>query len=247
MASTDSLQTTKLRLNTQTQKKIDRLAGQLGIDVIDELGCVPGSLLHADALRKTYGRSLRHNLDNTMYMKPQDTWGRMPVKIVCGDFYQLPPVPSSASLLAPTRNQSYEHQQGRKLLADMEYVIDFVQMQRFTDPLLIEVLQAMRTPGGKKISEASWQSILQTEITNHGSETSQAALWDTRLKQARGWYESAYEWRIVSYAMHAQAKLDAHVAGQVLFYCQAVDKPSTHLSRNEFDEMRALPNISTTA
>ena len=58
-------------------------------------------------------------------MKPQDIGGRMPVKLLCGDFYLLPPVPASASLLASTKGQTYEHQQGRKLLADMEYVVGF--------------------------------------------------------------------------------------------------------------------------
>ena len=146
----DSLQTAKLRLNEASQRKLDRLVGTCGVDVIDELGCVSGSLLHADALRKTYGRSLRYNLCATAYMRPQETWGRMAAKILCGDFLQLPPVPASASLIADTRGQTNEHQQGRKILADMEHVIDFVQMQRFTDPLLLEVLDAMRTPGGAK-------------------------------------------------------------------------------------------------
>ena len=59
----DSLQTARLRLNPTTQKKMDRLVGELGVDVIDELGAVPGDLVHADALRKTYGRCLRYNLD----------------------------------------------------------------------------------------------------------------------------------------------------------------------------------------
>ena len=153
---TDSLQTAKLHLNAQTRQKLDRVAGSLGVDVIDELGCVSGSMLHADALRKTYGRALRFDLQTIAYMKPQETWGRMPCKILCGDFYQLPPVPASASLLAPTTGQSYEHQQGRKLLSDMEFVIDFVQMWRFVDPLQIEVLEAMRTPGGNKITEEAW-------------------------------------------------------------------------------------------
>ena len=117
---TDSLQTARLRLNPQAQKKMLRLTGSLGVDVIDELGCVSGTLLHADCLRKTYGRSLKYDLQTTAYMKPQETWGRMACKLLCGDFYQLPPVPASASLLASTKGQSYEHQQGRKLLADME-------------------------------------------------------------------------------------------------------------------------------
>ena len=243
---TDSLQTSRLRLNPQTQKKMDRLAGETGIDVIDELGCVSGSLLHADALRKTYGRSLRYNLETTAYMKPQESWGRMPVKLLCGDFYQLPPVPASASLLAPTTKQTYEHQQGRKLLADMEYVVDFVQMKRFTDELQIQVLEAMRTPGGKAISDECWQAILNTEIKSGGS-ASQPTAWDPRLRAARHWYESAYEWRIVSYAMHTQTRLDAHDAGKILFYIPAIDRPAVRCDRQEFDEMRAEPNISKTA
>ena len=242
---TDSLQTARLRLNARTQKKMLRLTGTLGVDVIDELGCVSGSLLHADALRKTYGRSLQHNLPTTSYMKPQETWGRMPVKLLCGDFYQLPPVPASASLLASTKGQTYEHQQGRKLLADMEYVVDFVQMQRFNDPLQVEVLEAMRTPGGKKISDASWAAILNTRVGSGGA--SQPAAWDKRLREARGWYESAYEWRIVSYAMHVNARLDAHDAGKVLLYLPAVDTPAARLGRKDFDAMRAVPNIAVTA
>ena len=90
---------------------MDHPVGVLGIDVIDELGCVLGDLLHADALRKTYGRCVRHSLDTTKYMQPCETWGRMPCKILSGDFYQLPPVPASSPLLAPPTSQSYEHQQ----------------------------------------------------------------------------------------------------------------------------------------
>ena len=37
------------------------------------------------------------NLDTTRYMKPKETWGRMACKILCGDFYQLPPVPATSS------------------------------------------------------------------------------------------------------------------------------------------------------
>ena len=103
----------------------------------------------------------------------------------------------------------------------------------------------MRTPGGKKISEESWQAILKTEVVSPSSGHPQQ--WDERLRAARGWYESAYEWRIVSYAMHAQAKLDAHDAGQLLFYVPAVDRPAARLARADFDEMRGEPNIGATA
>ena len=46
--------------------------------------------------------------------------------------------------------------------------------------------------------------------------------------------------------MHTQAKLDAHDAGQVLFYVPAVDRPAASLSEEEFDEMREDPNIGAT-
>ena len=46
----------------------------------------------------------------------------------------------------------------------MEYVVDFVQMQRFTDQLQVEVLEAMRKHGGKAISEESWQAIVKTRL-----------------------------------------------------------------------------------
>ena len=121
---TDSLQTARLDLNPRIQKKMDRITGGLGVDVIDEVGALAADLLHADALRRTYGRALRHNLDPIVYMKPQETWGRMACKLLCGDFYQLPPVPASASLLDRGDNQSYEHQQGKKLLMDIEYVVE---------------------------------------------------------------------------------------------------------------------------
>ena len=241
----DSPQTARLRLNAQTQRKMDRLVGTLGVDVIDELGCVPGDLLHADALRKTYGRCQRYDLDTTKYMQPSETWGRVPVKILSGDFYQLPPVPATASLVAPPLGQSYEHQQGRKLLLDMEYVVNFVQMQRFSDPLLVEVLTAMRTPGGKKISEAAWQA-LQARILKQG-QCIGATPPDARLQEARGWYECAYEWRIVSYAIHAHARLNAKAAEKLLFYLPAVDLPVVRMVRADYDEMRAVPNVSTTS
>ena len=53
-------------------------------------------------------------------------------------------------MLATSERQSYEHAQGRKLLLDIDHVMDFVEMKRFEDPLLLHILEAMRVPGGKK-------------------------------------------------------------------------------------------------
>ncbi len=70
---------------------------------------------------------------------------------------------------------------------------------------------------------------------------------DTRLRDARHWYECAYEWRIVSYAMHAHARLNAKAESQILYYIPSIDVPSVRLSKEDYDEMRALPNISASA
>ena len=248
---TDSLKTARLELKPQTQKKMDRITGSLGVDVIDEVGALASDLLHADALRRTYGRASRHDLDPIAYMKPNETWGRMPIKLLCGDFFQLPPVPASASLLASGDVQSYEQQQGKKLLMDIEHVVDFVQMQRFNDPLLIEVLEAMRTPGGKPISEEAWRAIASTEISSAsqpgGSSACQPGEMDVRLRDARHWYECAYEWRLVSYAMHCHAKLNAKAESKLLYYIPSIDTPTVRLTRKDFDDMRSVPNISNTA
>ena len=118
---------------------------------------------------------------------------------------------------------------------------------------MVEVLEAMRTEGGKTISEESWRAIVATQIrenepatqaTASSSSASQPPAWDARLREARGWYESAYEWSIVSFAMHANARLDAHDAGKVLFDIPAVDTPAVRLGKDDFDEMRAFPNIA---
>ena len=240
---TSSLKTARLRLDATSQKKMDFLTGDLAVGAIDEIGAVPGDLLHADALRTTYGRCLRYNLDPTLYMKPSETWGRMFAKILCGDFLQLPPVPPTASLLAedtPKKPQSYEWRQARKLLMDMEYVVDFRQMRRFTDPLLVEILEAMRTPGGKKISDAAWAALGET-VLKPGDAS------DQRLANARHWYECAYEWRHVSFAMHAHARLNAKAEGKVLYFVQAVDRPRRRITQEEYEAMRACSNIGTSA
>ena len=67
-------------------------------------------------------------------------------------------------------------------------LVDFVEMKRFDDKLLIEVLEAMRTPGGKAISEEAWQAIEKTKVVCQ-SDAAQLTAWDPRLRAARGWYD----------------------------------------------------------
>ena len=121
----------------------------------------------------------------------------------------------------------------------MEYVASFMRMQRFDDSLLVEVLEAMRTSGGKNISEEAWQALKGSVSTNDDNGI------DPRLISARGWYECAYEWRIVFYAMHIHATLNAKAAGKILFYIPSIDVATGRMNKADFDEMRAMPNIAT--
>ena len=73
----------------------------------------------------------------------------------------------------------------------------------------------------EKISEEAWSKLKATVVVKG----------DDRLRDARGWWECAYEWRIVSYAMHMHARLNALAAGKVLFYIAAVDQPNARFTK----------------
>ena len=120
-------------MDPAVEKKLLRIRGPVGVETTDEVGTVPADLLHADALRATYVRARTHRFSTASYMRPAETWGRAFAKILCGDFYQLPPVPATASLLMSTPRQSYEHQQGHALLAGLIYIVDVTQTESLDD------------------------------------------------------------------------------------------------------------------
>ena len=53
--------------------------------------------------------------------------------------------------------------QGAKIFRNAELVFQFNTAMRFTDKTLIQILEAMRTPGGRKLSPAQWQALVDTE------------------------------------------------------------------------------------
>ena len=114
------------------------------------------------------GRSVDHDVVPGAHMDGPDSgpfpnaFGRCPIVILLGDFLQLPPVPPTASLLAPPTRQGYGHQQGVALLASVPYVIDFVEMKRFEDEKQLQLLKNMRVPRGRPVPEETWRAILAT-------------------------------------------------------------------------------------
>ena len=112
----------------------------------------------AAALRTTYAREAKY-----IYSSPRERFGRIAVPIYSQDHMQLPPVPPSSSMLAPLEGTSDEHKVGAKIFRNVELVFEFQTAMRFTDETLIEILQVMRKPGGKKLTDHQWQALLRTE------------------------------------------------------------------------------------
>ena len=70
-----------------------------------------------------------------------------------GDHLQLPPVPKSSGLLAPVDGASDERKAGAAMFNNTHYFFGMETMKRFTDPLLIAILQKMRQPKGAKLTK----------------------------------------------------------------------------------------------
>ncbi len=49
-------------------------------------------------------------------------------------------------------------------MQDMPYARDFAQTQRFDDPLVAQIVEATRPPGGKQISEKSCRAFAATVL-----------------------------------------------------------------------------------
>ena len=101
---------------------------------------------------------------------------------------------------------------------------------RFTDPVLIRILHAMRTEGGQPLSESDWQALLATELAD---DTLSADKPDVT-----GWYHTCYVWSIISMAAFVEARESARRAQKTLFYIQAVDVPQNLLALRGTDTQK---------
>jgi hypothetical protein len=157
----------------------------------------------------------------------------------------LPPVPESSSMLAPLEGTSDEHKVGAKIFRNAELVFQFNTAMRFTDNTLIEILETMRTPGGKKLTHAQWQALMQTQ-----SSAAEPAKASGEQLDMSSCYHVCYCWSIITMASFMLARVSAVKAGQTLFYAQAVDQPLSLIQRateeDFYEELLKIPSISTT-
>ena len=78
--------------------------------------------------------------------------------------------------------------------------------------------------------EDTWKAIVASQYIA-GQDAAQ-------LLACTKWYEAAYDWRTVSFAMQAKARLQARQAQKILFFIQAVDRVSQHVTP---EESRRIP------
>ena len=156
------------------------------------------------------------------YAQPRETAGRISKIVHSGDHLQLPPVPKSTSLLANIDGTSDEQKAGAAMFASIEQVFELETMMRFHDPVLRQILEKMRTPGGARLSDNEWKAVLATNVE---ASTMDEAAKQELLTKTRDWYHSCYLWCIVNLAAYTTAKLSAQASHHTLLYLQAVDSP----------------------
>ena len=241
----NSLRTAALALNAQARHKLSVTHADAGVLHIDESSQLPADLNHAAALRTTYAREKHPGVDKNNYSAPDQRYGKMAILWYSQDHLQLPPVPESSSMLAPLEGTTDEFKVGAKIFRNAELVFQFHTAMRFTDPTLIEILEAMRTPGGKKLSTAQWDALAKTE---RGAE--QPAIISAEQPDASSIYHVCYCWSVITMASFMLARVSAQSSGQTLFYVQAVDQALTlmqHTSREAFyEDLLKLPSLSAT-
>jgi hypothetical protein len=241
----NSMRTASLALNAQSRQKLSFTHESAGVMYFDESSQLQGELNHAASLRTTYTRIAKYGLDPNSYSGPRERYGRIAILWYSQDHLQLPPVPESSSMLAPLEGTSNEHKVGAKIFRNAELVFQFNTAMRFTDATLIEILEAMRTPGGRKLSHAQWQALVKTQ-----SSAEQPANVPDVQRSDLTWYHVCYCWSVMTMAALLLARVSAQKARQTLFYVQAVDQPLTLLRRAAeeelYEELLKIPSISAT-
>ena len=135
-------------------------------------------------------RQTQYTLVLENYAEPRETAGRVSQYVISGDHLQLPPVPSTQSLLAPTEGTSDEHKAGQGMFAGIERVFLMDTMMLFTDPVLKHILEKMRTPGGARLTDTEWAALKATAVDADTLDTAPSR--NAFLQRIEGYIRSCY-------------------------------------------------------
>ena len=114
----------------RNRQKLAIAHAEAGAMYLDEYSQLLAELNNAAALRTTYAREAKFKLDRNSYHGHQERGGCLAMLTYGGDHLQLPPVPASASVLAPLDSTSNEHKVGARIFRNAELVFQFEKAMR---------------------------------------------------------------------------------------------------------------------
>ena len=163
-------------------KPLQKMWNSVRVLIIEEISMVAAMLYNMLDFRAMLGRRVTFKVDPQTYSKVGCAFGRVPIVVHLGDFYQLRPTAQLSLLDDLDRKDEYgqpvyrdvpsEVQHAQKLFAAIPDVFELRGTMRFKaqDPL-IDILQCMRTGQNSRIiCGDSWKLVL-SETKRPASQT----------------------------------------------------------------------------
>ena len=214
------------------ERALQKLWSKVQVLIVEEISMVSALLYNMLDFRAMLGRSVVFGVDSSSYTRTGCAFGRVPIVLHLGDFFQLRPT-AQLSLLdnlnAVDEQGHWKHaevpaevQHAQKVFAEIPDVFELRGTMRFKrgDPL-IDLLQCMRQ--GQRIPDATWTAFEACFATDDVTGTP-----DPRFKSSRfqeGYCMSIY-WASLVRMMYRRTLLDASRADQPLVMLQAADHAS---------------------
>ena len=249
----DTRLTTDKLTGGRTPEMIDRWR-PVRVLVLDEVGLCGPDLFGAGSFRVCFLRG-----DVNKYTMKGFAFGGIKLVILAGDFLQLNPmvklsprVVCRMSLLEDPKPglAPHLHEGVRCFKQIITSVVELKRTYRFHDEVSkepCEILPAlfayMRDPQGQSIPALLWKALKDCEVDMASSKR------DPRLERTRtrDGYEMAIAWEAVGRLMQYRVVRDARIANEMLYYIQAVDKPSADLSDLEWTKLLSEMSLTRTA
>ena len=189
--------------------------------ILEEVSMISPSLYNMVAYRSFLGRADRWDVQEKDYDQLAGASGRMPIVIHLGDFLQLKPTASSASLISDFKELADEgvelapeYQAVMKLFCRTPLCFELQASNRFKEPKLRELMSFMRNPGKTLPAsvKGAWDSICL--------KPNDARLSEERFQKG---HMIACYWETVSRWMMMRSTRDAAALQTPVFVVQAAD------------------------
>ena len=212
------------------EKALEKTWKNVRVLIIEEISMVSALLYNMLDFRAMCGRRLPFKVDRDTYMKVGCAFGRVPIVVHLGDFFQLRPT-GQISLIEDLNRRDeegqYVHkevpgvevQHAQKLVSEIPDVYELRGTMRFKpqDPL-IEILQRMRL--GHTLPDRLWAQFQERVVRDEAPGVADARLESENFRS--GYCMSIY-WASLIRMMYRHTILQASRCNQTLVFLQAAD------------------------